>query len=232
MRVTIKQIAAILKFTKRTVQRRAISEEWSYISLTGLGGERRVYDFDGLSTVIKKRFISDLISMLDFSTQNSHMGADDICVIRDKPQRAVNESLSEHPIGTDALALTNSMINDEEVMKAGVLSAAVLYAQLAGQGKIKGFDGFADNYSAANLPIQQCVYDNMKHVSRTSLLRWEKSLSQPIKATFVNLVNDCEVDSFQTMLMTELGKLKVSLIPDEQTRLMALLIRSNIIESI
>jgi putative transposase len=232
MRVTAKQLAGALDCTRRTIQRRAVSQNWPYILATGLGGERRLYDFDGLSPLVKKRFIKRLANTLDFSVKDGTTSTDDICVIQDNPPKPANNGLAEHLFGVDALPLTADFINDENVMKAGVLSLALLYAEQAGLSKIKGLDSFADKYKAEQLPVQQCVYDRIKCVSRVTLLRWEKSLPEKIKAKFVNLLDECEEGSFQVMLMAALAKLKITLSLDEQTRLMELLAHSNVVSSI
>ena len=47
------QLATYLQVTKRTIQRRAIRESWSYITQTSLGGKRRMYEFASLPDFLR-----------------------------------------------------------------------------------------------------------------------------------------------------------------------------------
>lgn len=182
MRVTTRQIAKVLQCTKRTVQRRTQREGWPYSLESGLGGQRKVYEFDALPPLIQESFINYYCDLFNPSVAvmlPTSDDEDDTTKATDdelETRQATENSFSNHPFAQINPPLSAHFTDDKTAMRAGLLSLALAYVAQQNMGKVKGFDCFCQIYNAHKFALQPCVYGAIKRISRITLLRWQKVL--------------------------------------------------------
>ncbi len=165
--LSTRQLASYLSVTKRTIQRKAIREQWPFYEQTGLGGTKRVYAFATLPENVKMTVMASIIAGYELDNTHRITQPGDAKAQTDGP----NSWLRQHCFSQkmDATELTRDFI------KLGILSLARLYVTHANLGKIKGFDQFCQLYNSHTLDIDREVFDIVNRVSRITLLRWEKN---------------------------------------------------------
>jgi hypothetical protein len=182
--LSIRQIASYLSVTKRTIQRRAINEEWPFYEQTGLGGIKRVYAFSSLPGPIKIKVVAGMIAGHE---KNHPQDKPTIDLCADDSTASRQSYLNQHSNKSanasqhDWLAqhCFSQTMDPEQLargfVKAGILSLARLYVAQSKSGKIKGFDQFCLIYNAQEFAIDKAIYQVITRVSRITLLRWEKN---------------------------------------------------------
>lgn len=186
--LSVTQLAEYLQVTKRSVQRRAKREQWLYKERTGLGGTRRMYTFVNLPSDIKQRVISRMIAKheqqgFEYNPNTSnkkHTLLDSPFIVTTVDAKhwysqhifASHESIHK---GDSADKLDTTELN-KAYIKVGLLVLAQLYVTSFAVGKIKGFDAFCQLYNTRQLALHKAIYTKLSHISRITLLRWEKQL--------------------------------------------------------
>ncbi len=74
-KLNTRALAHYLNVTKRTVQRRAIKENWPFDECIGLGGTTRLYDFEQLPKDVKAKIVSTIISSHEQQLPNAVLNA-------------------------------------------------------------------------------------------------------------------------------------------------------------
>ena len=166
------QLAAFLRVSKRTIQRKAISGKWPYTEQIGLGGTRRLYHYTALPQRIKNKIVADIIAKHERCA--IAQGGELVDTSDARPP------LSE-PASFKALCLStpeDPQSIDKTHLKFGVLALARQHVSEGQLRKIMGFDQFCQLYNSRVLVIAPFVYDTIKSVSRITLLRWETKEAQ------------------------------------------------------
>lgn len=179
------QLATYLQVTKRTIQRRAIRESWSYITQTSLGGKRRMYEFASLSADVKLRVVGQIITKHEQQGANYSLAepVEQSTILPNNPfivaaQHNGQGWLSQHIFAAQFPNPLDVVELNKEYIKTGLLVLARLYIMSFGFGKIKGFDAFCKFYNNRELALKQEVFGVVNKVSRITLLRWEKQCQQ------------------------------------------------------
>lgn len=178
-KLSTRELAQYLNVTKRTIQRRAIKENWAFEETIGLGGTKRLYHFATLPEAIKSKVIANIIAR-----HESHGGSDDDYPVQIDSARQHPFILSQQQSPQDWLAQhchnhkTRQSELNKNFLKLGLLALAREYVKQSGQGKIKGFDEFCQQYNDRLLSLDSLLYNTISHISRISLLRWEKKEQQ------------------------------------------------------
>lgn len=173
-KLSTSELAQYLCVTKRTVQRRAIKESWVYEERVGLGGTKRLYDFSSLPENVKAKVVACIVARhesYDSTQLESLLVQQDnetpfIAEYEQDPSNWLSQHCFNHQVD-------NAELN-KDYIKLGLLALARLFVDQAGEGKIKGFDEFCRQYNTRALDIDPEVYAIVRHISRISLLRWEK----------------------------------------------------------
>lgn len=190
--LNISEIAAYLGVTKRTAQRRAVRENWPYSEHCSLGGIRRHYAFVQLPESIKATVTAAMIMQMEQK------------LLELEPLFAayhdeVNHSThwQQHrffkPLGLHKPS--------KPYIKQGLIHLAYLYANSLGQGKIKGFDQFCQQYNSRAFDIAPAIYHCVNNISRISLIRWENSARDTAKTAAITTF-DAELKLFIQEVIT------------------------------
>ena len=178
------QLSDYLSVTKRTIQRRAIRESWPYEIEIGLGGERRLYAFESLPPSVRQSIVSHIVSKheqqgLAFKPSGESGRLDSVFDMKDTPFITLEKFDSENWVTQHSFAHHVDVAElNKEYVRQGLLVMAKLYVVHFSIGKIKGFDRFCELYNQQALAIDQGIYQLVRHISRISLLRWEKQLAK------------------------------------------------------
>lgn len=170
-KLSIRELAQYLSVTKRTVQRRAIKEDWPFDQRIGLGGTKRLYNFNTLPEQVKSKVVAAIIARHEAHVvpqMDAQQEGYTPFIVED--EKDPYDWLSQHCFSHK---MDNSELN-KDYLKLGLLALARLFVEQAGKGKIKGFDEFCQQYNERLLDIDEAIYNVIKQVSRISLLRWEK----------------------------------------------------------
>lgn len=177
------QLSTYLQVTKRTIQRRAVRGNWSYMIKKDLGGTRRLYEFATLPTKVKNRVIAEIIAKherigLEYSTDEPTQRVLNIdnnpFIVAKKTED--QDWLTQHIFAEQSPHPLDTVEQQKEYIKIGLLQLAYLYVLSFYFRKIKGFDEFCHLYNSRQLALKSAVYQVVGKVSRITLLRWEKQL--------------------------------------------------------
>lgn len=200
------QLAEYLSVTKRTIQRRGIKESWAFETEVGLGGERRLYIFDCLPPAVKHLVVANIVAKheqcgLAFNDNNEKAPFNSLFDLKHNHFITLDKYDPEHWTTQHifAHALDSSELN-KAYIRQGLLVLAKLYVACHQVKKIAGFDQFAQLYNTQALALNERVYHMIKHVSRISLLRWEKQLST---GEFANVPNEPLLDKAMIDMIEE-----------------------------
>jgi hypothetical protein len=165
------QLSRYLLVTKRTVQRQAIKGNWQYEECYGLGGVRRMYTFSALPNEVQLKVIASIIAHHETYNMNSQELLTEqehpfVVLFGHDPCNWLNQHCFAHGVDKSLLNLA--------YVKLGLLTLARLFADECNMGKIKGFDIFCQKYNGKELKLESAVYGVVRHISRITLLRWEK----------------------------------------------------------
>ena len=185
--LSVTQLAEYLQVTKRSVQRRAKREHWPFKGCTGLGGTRRMYTFASLPDDVKQRVISRMIAKheqqgfeYNANTPNKkHARLDSPFIVTTKVDGGY--WYSQHIFAScedDGVDKLDAIELNKAYIKVGLLVLAQLYVTSFAVGKIKGFDAFCQLYNTRQLILHKAIYTKVSHISRITLLRWEKQLKE------------------------------------------------------
>jgi hypothetical protein len=167
------QLSKYLAVTKRTVQRRAMKEQWSYTDKIALGGTTRIYRFDSLPDIVKSKIVAAIIAGQEKPNINQQritaQLTDDTSLLQDieqNPTGWLSRYCDKHQ--TDRAPL------NKDYVRLGILALARGFKSECRLGKIARFELFCLSYNKQALQLSPAVYAVVKSVSRISLLRWEK----------------------------------------------------------
>lgn len=183
--LSIAQLSTMLAVTKRTVQRRAVCENWPCQQQKGLGGQRKVFVFASLPVDVCRTVSAYIIS------KHEQMGQEykplekpkqsDVFVSFELEQNrfiSLDKAKQSDWVSMHCFAHElEKLALDKDYVKAGLLVMVRLYVTRFGLGKIKGFDMFCQLYNERRLSIKTSIYSFVARVSRITLLRWEKQES-------------------------------------------------------
>ena len=220
--LTIRQLAQYLGVTKRTVQRRAIKEEWAYQETVGLGGVKRLYTFASLPEAIKSKVIAAIISGHEQRVAHqipgesvthdlsAFVGAQEVDIPggdskpdgHDTVTDLVKLNKSWYANHSFSGTLDKSELNKEFVM-LGLLALARMYVKHSKLGKIKGFDVFCEQFNQRSLHINPAVFTVVSKVSRITLLRWEKKEQELVSDLDSNLPKPVLLDRDMQVMAEE-----------------------------
>ena len=179
------QLAEYLAVTKRTIQRRAVRENWPYAEQVGLGGKRKIYAFSSLPADVKQKIIAYIVTKheqqgLDYvPMQPSKADVANVASFAVSPFIVLDKANAENWLSQHCFAYELDIAEfDKDYIKVGLLVLARLYLSTFSLGKIKGFDQFCQLYNARKLAINNAIYATVTSISRITLLRWEKQLEQ------------------------------------------------------
>lgn len=179
--LTNTQLSQLLGVTKRTVQRRAIKNDWPYEIEKGLGGSKRVYCYTKLPLEDKRHIYQSIffryqqiMALLDEEQDASRAKPYPYQLISEifsvpydlHTEDFISQHLFAHEM--DEVLLTKTFV------RLGLLSLAELYVNHNRIRKIAGYDVFCKEYNRHELALHPNVYRVMPKVSRVSLLRWQK----------------------------------------------------------
>lgn len=165
-KLTTAQLAEYLDVTKRTIQRRAIRENWLFAEAKGLGGSRRLYSYATLPQNIRHQIAAAIIDKHEALSAFSAAKSKKQCTIALTPADFLQLLYGDAPAHPEAV--------DKNRLKLGVLALALLYVKSFQIGKIKGFEVFCKSYNKRQLGISPFVFTTINSISRITLLRWEK----------------------------------------------------------
>ena len=184
----ITELAEYLGLTKRTMQRRVVKGNWCCVQRHGLGGYRKVFEFEQLPLSTRQAVVSGIISKhlklgLDYNNPGSNFP------VKSNEKEDVSYLVSDVPQSDDWLAQHKFAheLDMQELTKPYVRQGLVVMANLYNdeheQGKIKGYDNFCLEYNARQLALHKAIYQVIYKISRASLLRWEKIKKDQQSAT-------------------------------------------------
>ena len=185
--LSVAQLAGYLRVTKRTVQRKAVRQRWPYTEQKGLGGSSRMYSFATLSNDIKAKIIAAIIGGQERLTS----------------QAGITVGLISGSAPVTSIVLSPPLdpkFIDKTCIKLSLLVMARQHTRHTNQGKIKGIDSFCLLYNARQLDIDDAVYGVVKHISRITLLRWEKAETTLLWSEAYGSEDDQETQVFNELL--------------------------------
>ena len=202
--ITVTELAFHLALTKRSVQRKAIKENWPYVMEIGLGGNHKAFKFKQLPTIVRTQVIDTVLK------QHQNLGY--LTTTEQAVHPVIDHFLNYTHASNDAtwlqihifsrpFTLPQDKTTDKNYIKIGLVVLAKLYVNHFNLNKISGFDQFTALYNAKAFNLHSQVYKGIKHISRISLLRWEKH------ANLQTTISHSELTTLVIRILNNLGQL-------------------------
>lgn len=172
---TAHQIAALLLVNKRSIQIKAKKEEWPYTEESARGGKVRKYALSDLPEHVRVQVSEALINEKQSAAAESgkaYLAINEQAaqLDRQQTQEAKQKSLKE------LAGLEN--ISPKATAKIWVLKEAERFVSANQLAKVAGFDKFSEQYNKCLLDIPTNYKSLIPSISRITLLRWQKTVSQ------------------------------------------------------
>ena len=172
---TAKQIADYLLFSKRSIQIKAKNENWPFTEVKSRGGKVRKYALSDLPVYVRIQIEEAIIKSLDTSASKS---GESYLALNEKVS-SLNKDLINQQRQLNLKSLAGLQSIDPKVnAKVRILEAADSFIALNKLGKIAGLKLFSEHYNQCMLDIPVEYKALIPSVSRNSLIRWQKTITE------------------------------------------------------
>lgn len=184
IQITGSQLAHLMRYRCRTIQKKAVQGNWPYKTETGLGGQKYVYDINKLPDPVKYRIICQLLDDPVFILWAKQLAADEGFELKatNQPMTISCEGstwvVQNHVFAKDQTPISETMATDKQAMRAELSSLALYFAKQSPLTKSASTIQFAAAYTQHMIPLQLCVYDLIPSLTNSTLYRWQKNISQ------------------------------------------------------
>ena len=163
----VAQLSLILGVAKRTIQKRAVVENWPYEEKKARGGTRRLYTVNNLPETAQSDIAKCLVAGVDDGSAAEKIISIEQRVKSEKDRNYIREIIDGN--------------FTKDTVRVSLVILADFYHKKRNIGKVKGFDEFCKRYNQRGIDVNPQLYSIIKTASRISLLRWQKNYQIPVK---------------------------------------------------